>query len=89
MAETPGHELETIASRKPDVPKAGLVGTGARPRPLVALAWGSISTKRTWWPHRAKASARQVAVVVFPTPPFWLATQRIEGIGVIRSKRPF
>ena len=48
--------------------------TESWPRALVALAWGSRSTRRTLWPLAAMAAARLTEVVVFPTPPFWLAT---------------
>ena len=39
------------------------------------MHWGSISTKRVRCPLIAKAAAKLIEVVVFPTPPFWLATQ--------------
>jgi len=42
------------------------------PRPLVQLAWASVSTTRTRISAIASAAARLMAVVVFPTPPFWL-----------------
>src|SRR5215212_7900456 len=44
-----------------------------RPMPLVALAWGSPSTRRVRCSAVARLAARLTAVVVFPTPPFWLA----------------
>src|SRR5262245_18370299 len=37
------------------------------------LAWGSRSISSVRWPRNARAAARLIAVVVFPTPPFWLA----------------
>src|SRR4030095_12848328 len=37
------------------------------------FACGSRSRRRTRFPLRAKAAARLMAVVVFPTPPFWFA----------------
>ena len=43
------------------------------PIPEVALACGSVSTKRTRFSSEAKEAARLIAVVVLPTPPFWLA----------------
>src|SRR5207247_7717586 len=43
------------------------------PRPAVRLACGSMSTHRTRKPSSASAPARLIAVVVLPTPPFWLA----------------
>src|SRR4030095_10307355 len=44
------------------------------PTPDVAFPWGSASTSRTRCPQEAITAARLTAVVVFPTPPFWLAT---------------
>src|SRR5215467_273041 len=44
------------------------------PRPVVALPWGSRSTRRVRRSARARPAERLTAVVVFPTPPFWLAT---------------
>jgi len=40
---------------------------------LEVLACGSISTSNTLRPAAARYVARLIAVVVFPTPPFWLA----------------
>src|SRR6185295_5503509 len=45
-----------------------------RPTPLVKFACGSRSTSRTRFPDSARDVARLIAVVVFATPPFWLAT---------------
>jgi hypothetical protein len=39
-----------------------------------ALPCGSRSTSSTRWPPEASAAAMLTAVVVLPTPPFWLAT---------------
>ena len=44
------------------------------PNPVVALACESRSTTSTRRPRAANAVARLTAVVVLPTPPFWLAT---------------
>src|SRR6266852_4021169 len=44
------------------------------PRPVLALPWGSASTISTRLPQAASAVARLTAVVVLPTPPFWLAS---------------
>ncbi|MFC5039826.1 hypothetical protein [Ornithinimicrobium kibberense] len=41
---------------------------------VLALPWGSMSTTRTRRPASAMAAAMFTAVVVLPTPPFWLAT---------------
>src|SRR3954465_8716108 len=49
------------------------------PKAVEALPWGSRSIKRTFSPTAAKAVARLMAVVVFPTPPFWLAIAKIFG----------
>src|ERR1035437_865244 len=49
-------------------------GVFPNPRPLVALACGSRSNSRTRRPTAATQAARLTAVVVLPTPPFWLAT---------------
>src|SRR5439155_12907871 len=54
---------------------------GGRPRPVLALPCGSRSTTRTRRPVAAKAVARLPAVVVLPTPPFWLA------IAMMRARR--
>src|ERR671934_1432833 len=43
------------------------------PRPVEALPCGSRSTTRTRLPRPASAAPRLTAVVVLPTPPFWLA----------------
>src|SRR5207245_6053009 len=45
-------------------------------RPEVELAWGSRSMSNTGWPSSASAAPRLMAVVVLPTPPFWLTTAR-------------
>src|SRR5277367_611986 len=55
----------------------------AKPRPPVELAWGSQSMRRVGRPSRAMAAARLMAVVVLPTPPFWLTTaMTLDGMGV-------
>src|ERR1044071_5402889 len=43
------------------------------PSPVLALPCGSRSIIRTRSPTAANAVARLIAVVVLPTPPFWLA----------------
>ncbi len=45
----------------------------AMPRPRVALACGSMSTSSVAYPASAMQAATFTAVVVLPTPPFWLA----------------
>src|SRR3989441_9576761 len=47
---------------------------GSSPRPEVELAWGSRSMSRIGCPSSASAAPRLMAVVVLPTPPFWLTT---------------
>ena len=44
------------------------------PKPLVVFPCGSISIARTFFPFSARHAERLIAVVDFPTPPFWLAT---------------
>src|SRR3990172_7241247 len=55
------------------------------PRPLVALAWGSVSTTSTRSPLAARAAARFTVVVDFPTPPFWLAIATTTPWGGVTS----
>ena len=50
---------------------------GVPPTPEVALACGSRSTSSVFFSITEREAARLTAVVVFPTPPFWLATVRI------------
>src|SRR5438067_1489523 len=52
-------------------------GLRANPSPLVVLACGSQSTSSTGTSAAAKDAAKLMAVVVLPTPPFWLATAMI------------
>src|ERR1017187_1536018 len=49
-------------------------GSFARPRPLVEFDCGSQSTSNVLTSAAANEAARLMAVVVLPTPPFWLAT---------------
>src|SRR5262249_40073593 len=49
-------------------------GSLASPRPLEAFDCGSQSTSSVLTSAAAKDEARLMAVVVLPTPPFWLAT---------------
>src|SRR3954470_763187 len=51
------------------------------PKPVLALPCGSRSITSTRSPEAASAVARLTAVVVLPTPPFWLA------IATIRARR--
>src|SRR6516162_6461374 len=49
------------------------------PSPVEALPWGSRSMMRTSSPTAASAVPRLIAVVVLPTPPFWLAMASTRG----------
>src|SRR4029077_16839982 len=49
------------------------------PSPVEALPWGSRSTTKVGSPTAARAVPRLIAVVVLPTPPFWLATTSTRG----------
>src|SRR5947209_16594289 len=49
------------------------------PSPVEALPCGSRSTISTCSPIAASAVPRLIAVVVLPTPPFWLATASTRG----------
>src|SRR6266849_5028113 len=49
-------------------------GFFTRPRPLVEFDCGSQSTRSVLTSATAREAARLMAVVVLPTPPFWLAT---------------
>src|ERR1700757_4934567 len=51
--------------------------TPCKPNELVAFAWGSRSTSKIRLPDSANAALRFTAVVVLPTPPFWLAIATI------------
>src|SRR5262245_15503957 len=48
----------------------------ATPTPVEALPCGSMSRISTFSPTAASAVPRLMAVVVLPTPPFWLAMAR-------------
>lgn len=60
----------------------------SNPNPVVLFACGSASTKSVLNSKTAKLAARLIAVVVFPTPPFWLAIPIILAI-LIPSMRIF
>src|SRR5258706_792277 len=51
------------------------------PKPVLALPWGSRSITRTRFWVAASAVARLIAVVVLPTPPFWLTIAMAAGRG--------
>src|SRR5690242_509485 len=58
------------------------------PSPVEALPCGSRSTISTSSPTAASAVPRLIAVVVLPTPPFWLAMARTRGDARLRSVAP-
>ena len=49
-------------------------GSRENPNPLLEFDCGSQSINRTRISAAAKEAAKLIAVVVFPTPPFWFAT---------------
>src|ERR1700710_1526533 len=53
------------------------------PRPVEALPCGSLSISSTRSPTAASAVPRLMAVVVLPTPPFWLAMVRTRRDGSV------
>ena len=64
------------------------------PVAVVAFPWGSRSIRRTFLFVAASEAAKFTAVVVFPTPPFWLATTKVIKVicyhffGGLNSKKP-
>ena len=58
-----------------------------QPRLIVKLACGSQSTSRTCLPSCASPMPRLAQVVVLPTPPFWLAIDRMVGCKKVTSKK--
>jgi hypothetical protein len=58
---------------------------GRIPTPLEALPCGSMSTSSTLRSAAAKLAARLTAVVVLPTPPFWLAIAMMLGRPLTRG----
>src|SRR5438309_9330249 len=57
--------------------------SGSIPWDIVRLPCGSMSAHSTRWPSSAKATARFRVVVVFATPPFWLANAITFGVELI------
>src|SRR5262249_19979693 len=51
----------------------------SKPTPLVAFPCGSPSTRSVRCSAAARLAARFTAVVVLPTPPFWLAIAKMTG----------
>src|SRR5208282_923800 len=60
-------------------------GSFTRPRPLVEFDCGSQSTSRVLTSAAAKEAARLMAVVVLPTPPFWLAMAITRAMQLVLS----
>ena len=60
-------------------------GSLTSPTPLVALDCGSQSTSKVFTSAAANEEARLMAVVVFPTPPFWLATAMTRPIQFLEN----
>src|ERR1700677_4222 len=56
------------------------------PKPVVVLPWGSASTTNTRRSLAAREAPRFMAVVVFPTPPFWLVIAMTLAIRQILSE---
>ena len=77
MTETLSNSVLIIASLAGQPPISTLYDdfTSSRllmPKPLVELPCGSISMSRVLYPFAPSAAVRLTAVVVLPTPPFWL-----------------
>src|ERR1700733_14573940 len=60
----------------------------AMPSPVDALPCGSESSSSTRSPMAESAVPRLIAVVVLPTPPFWLAMARMR-VGLPGTGEPF
>src|SRR6266571_4366651 len=68
-----GSRISSICASPVRTPYISPPGPGLSASPLVEDAWGSTSRRRVGLSAIARAAARLIAVVVFPTPPFWLA----------------
>src|SRR5271165_20634 len=62
----------------------GRSGSRRKPRPLDAFDCGSQSTSSVGAWREARDAARLIAVVVLPTPPFWLVTAMTRAMSPIR-----
>src|SRR5258706_2528059 len=60
-------------------------GSFLKPKPLVAFDCGSQSMSRLLTSAAAMEAAKLMAVLVLPTPPFWLATAIIRAIFLNRE----
>ena len=56
------------------------------PSPLVELPCGSVSMMRISFSASARQAPRFIAVVVFPTPPFWFTMAMTVAIAVILTE---
>src|SRR3954453_1800316 len=84
-----GCDVSTTVSDSGLPASKGCRSAGSTPRPLVALHCGSTSITRALLPDFARPAAMLIADVVFPTPPFWLATLMILAIpGALRAFHP-
>src|SRR5215210_8586213 len=64
-------------------------GPGDTPKPLVAFPCGSMSTTRIFSPLPARYAARLMAVVLLPTPPFWLTmATTVLTAGILARRLP-
>src|SRR5882762_6890130 len=61
-------------------------GSFRKPRPLLAFDCGSQSTSNVFTSAAEMEEARLMAVVVFPTPPFWLATAMMRPMIILEEK---
>src|SRR5215468_11584951 len=61
-------------------------GSLISPRPLEAFDCGSQSMRRVLTSAAANDAAKLIAVVVLPTPPFWLATAMTRPIGLLEKR---
>ena len=59
------------------------------PNPLEAFACGSASTTSTVFSSVASDAAKLMVVVVFPTPPFWLANAMIFPIFLVNFRQRY
>jgi hypothetical protein len=73
----------TVASSSSTAQPFGRAACLFTPEAIVALPCGSRSTSSTRRFAAASAAARFTAVVVLPTPPFWLATAMMRAMSSI------
>ncbi len=92
---TSAHLVGTMALDRGAAPKTTSYTLGewalSRPKPEVALPWGSKSHTRILAPWAVRAAARLTQDVVFPTPPFWLTMAMVLPMGgspLIRRAAP-